>query len=111
MRKNEILTNLVVFLPLVVVLVVTCATFWPYNVVLIVFFYSMGLANLIYAKLPQIYGGAYFSFGPSPVTETRRWAYYSGYKLIEGDYVGVKLGIRDSVLRIRVCQRAEQAAN
>ena len=44
--------------------------------------YAIGLADLVYAKLPSFRHGVLTTFGPSHIPRKRRLAYYRGYTRI-----------------------------
>ena len=82
MRRYELAVNAIIHLPIIFMIGLFCAMTWPMNIALIAICYTIGLTDLIYAKLPLIRHGVYCSFGPKHIPEQRRWAYFAAYKFI-----------------------------
>ncbi len=82
MRRYELAAYAIIHLPIIMMIGFCCAMTWPINIALIAICYAIGLTDLVYAKLPLIRQRVYCSFGPKPVPEQRRWAYFAGYKFI-----------------------------
>lgn len=82
MRRYELLANIIYHLPLIVLVGISCVVLWPLNIVVMLICYTVGLAGLVYAKLPQIRGGVYCAFGPRKIPVGRHNVYYKGYGMI-----------------------------
>ena len=82
MRRYELTAYAIIHLPIIIMIGLCCSMIWPINIALIAICYTIGLTDLVYAKLPLIRQRVYCSFGPKLVLEQRRWAYFAGYRFI-----------------------------
>ena len=82
MRKLELLLNALLLLPMIAGIGLILLSIVPINLVIVGVCYAAGIADLAFAKLPQINRGIYFSFGPCLVPAERRHAYAQAYKWI-----------------------------
>ena len=82
MRRHEIWANLIFLSPLIFGLGLLLVVTWPINYIVMGALYAIGLADLVYAKLPLFRHGVLTTFGPSHIPRKRRLAYYRGYTRI-----------------------------
>ncbi len=82
MRKHEAAVNILLHLPLLLMLTLAIVMTPPVAIAAASVLFACGVADLMYAKLPQICRGILMSFGPSEIPLARRDAYFRAYRRI-----------------------------
>lgn len=82
MRHYEFRANMILQLPLLILIGLFCMVTWPISIAVASLCTTIGLIDLIYAKIPLIRQGIICSFGPQHIPAERQWAYIAGYKYI-----------------------------
>ncbi|QDV12816.1 hypothetical protein CA51_27020 [Rosistilla oblonga] len=82
MQKHEAAVNILLHLPLLLMLALAIVKTPPVAIAVATVLFACGVADLMYAKLPQMRRGILISFGPSEIPLVRRDAYFRAYRSI-----------------------------